>query len=224
ADEDEVDARGVGEPAARRVVGRDHHDLVAAPLHLGQLGERQLAGRPGGVARGLRVVAHESSPSRRTLSIKRVEPTRTAAARTLASPRSSTSTYSGSRPFSEPHAAATGSGLPTAAPSARGSASARSRSSVERRTLRDETASPSASRTVGTTRTSTGTFRSRTRRRITATCCASFWPKYARSGRTMLNSLRQTVATPRKWPGRALPSRLADRFLTSTHVSKPYGY
>src|SRR6185312_9794534 len=194
ADEDEVDARGVGEPPARRVVGRDHHDLVAAPLHLGELGERQLAGSPGGVARGLRVVAHESSPSRRTLSIKRVEPTRTAAARTLASPRSSTSTYSGSRPFKEPRAVATGSGLTTASRNARGSA--RARSAADRWTLRDESASPSASRTVGTTRISTGTFRSRTRFLITATCCASFWPKYARSGRTRLNSFRQTVATP----------------------------
>ena len=39
----------------------------------------------------------------------------------------------------------------------------------------------------------------------------------------MLNSLRQTVATPRKWPGRALPSRLADSFSTSTQVWKPSG-
>ena len=34
----------------------------------------------------------------------------------------------------------------------------------------------------------------------TATCCASFRPNHATCGRTMLKSLRQTVATPRKCP------------------------
>ena len=72
--------------------------------------------------------------------------------------------------------------------------------------MRDDSASPSSSRTVGSTRISRSRFRSRTMRRITAACCASFWPKYARCGRTMLKSFRQTVATPRKWPGRASPS------------------
>ena len=43
ADEDEVDARGIGEPAARVVVGGHHDDLLAASLHLGEVGERQLA-------------------------------------------------------------------------------------------------------------------------------------------------------------------------------------
>ena len=41
-------------------------------------------------------------------------------------------------------------------------------------------------------------------RRITTTCWASFWPKYATSGATMLNSLQTTVQTPSKWPGAAL--------------------
>ena len=90
ADEDQVDAGLVGEPAARRVVGGDHDDLLAAALHLGELRQRQLAGRPGRVARGLG--AHVSSPSRMTLSIRRVAPTRTAAARTVASSRSTIST------------------------------------------------------------------------------------------------------------------------------------
>ncbi len=43
-------------------------------------------------------------------------------------------------------------------------------------------ARPSRSRTVGSTRSSSGKFRSAMRRRITATCWASFCPKYARSG------------------------------------------
>ena len=37
ADEDQVDAGGVGEPRARRVVGGDHDDLLAAAFHLVQL-------------------------------------------------------------------------------------------------------------------------------------------------------------------------------------------
>src|SRR6202008_2336126 len=102
AHQDQVDAGHVCEAAARSVVRGDHHDLVAAPFHLGELRKWQLPGRPGGIALGLRLFAHLSSPSTRTLSIKRVEPTRTAAASTLASPRSSTSTYSGSSPFPEP--------------------------------------------------------------------------------------------------------------------------
>ena len=74
ADEDQVDAGSVGEPPARRVVRGDHHDLLAAALHLHQLRQRQLAGRPRRVAR--RLVAHVSSPSRMTLSMSRVAPTR----------------------------------------------------------------------------------------------------------------------------------------------------
>ena len=38
ADEDEVDACGIGEACARRIVRGQHHDLLAAPLHLLQLG------------------------------------------------------------------------------------------------------------------------------------------------------------------------------------------
>src|SRR3569623_2034024 len=43
-------------------------------------------------------------------------------------------------------------------------------------------------------------------RRITASCCQSFSPNTARSGRTWLNSLATTVATPSKCPGRDAPS------------------
>ncbi len=39
----------------------------------------------------------------------------------------------------------------------------------------------------------------------------------------MLKSFRQTVATPRKCPGRASPSGPPERPSTSTHVSKPSG-
>src|SRR5207244_2676266 len=109
ADEDDVDAGCVGEPPARRVVGGDHHDLLAAALHLRELRQRELPVRPRRVLRRF-LLAHCNSPSRMTLSMRRVGPTRAATART----------------------------------------------------------------------------------------CASFWPKYATSGRTMLNSFRHTVATPRK--------------------------
>jgi hypothetical protein len=38
----------------------------------------------------------------------------------------------------------------------------------------------------------------------TATCCASFWPKKATSGATMLSSFVTTVHTPAKWAGTPL--------------------
>ena len=68
ADEDDVDAGVLGEACAGRVVGGDHDDLVAAALHRGELGERQLSGGWG---------AHAGAPSRTTLSIRRTPPTRT---------------------------------------------------------------------------------------------------------------------------------------------------
>ena len=91
ADEDEVGARLVREPAAGRVVGGDHDDRLPARLHLGQLGDRELPGRRGRGCRPLRANAHGVSPSRATLSMRRVEPTRTAPARTGGS-KSATST------------------------------------------------------------------------------------------------------------------------------------
>ena len=92
---------------------------------------------------------------------------------------------------------------------ARGSSSAVARSAGESRALRDESARPSTSRTVGTTESSTSSARSRIIVRITSTCCASFCPKYTRVGRTIASSLSTTVATPRKWPGSEAP--LEDR-------------
>ena len=74
--------------------------------------------------------------------------------------------------------------------------------------MRDESASPSASRTVGRTRSSISSARSRIRRRMTSTCWASFCPKYAWVGWTIVKSLRTIVATPRKCPGRCTPSRI----------------
>ena len=38
-------------------------------------------------------------------------------------------------------------------------------------------------------------------RRMIASCCQSFSPKMATSGRTWLNNLATTVATPSKCPG-----------------------
>ena len=48
--------------------------------------------------------------------------------------------------------------------------------------LRELIANPSDSRTVGTTRSVIGRFKSIIMRRMIATCCASFWPKNATSG------------------------------------------
>ena len=83
SDEDDLDARVLGEPGAGGVVGGDHDDLLAALLHGEELGQGQLS---------LGRCAHFVSPSRTTLSIKRVFPTRTAAARTFCPSRSATST------------------------------------------------------------------------------------------------------------------------------------
>ena len=59
---------------------------------------------------------------------------------------------------------------------------------------------------------------------MTASCCASFWPKYATSGPTMLKSLVTTVATPWKWPApRTAPSSGSVTPPTLTVVAKPLG-
>ena len=70
-------------------------------------------------------------------------------------------------------------------------------------------ARPSGSRTVGTPATSTGRSRSRTKRRTTASCWASFSPRNSTSGCTMSRSLVTTRATPSKWPGREAPSNVS---------------
>ena len=51
-----------------------------------------------------------------------------------------------------------------------------------------------------------------------------FWPKYAVSGRTWPKSFAQTVVTPRKCPGRALPSQFSAGPATTTVVNSPGGY
>src|SRR5262249_42934972 len=168
ADEDDVDPRILGEARAGGVVGGDHDDLVAAALHRGELRERQLAGGKGG--------SHYSAPFRTTLSIRRMPPTRTAAARTGGGDGGG-STRAASTPFSRRRAS---TGLPVA--SARDRMVACRRCSGESIAFREERASPSASRTMGTTRTSSSRSRSRTMRRTTSTCCASFCPKYTASG------------------------------------------
>ena len=59
---------------------------------------------------------------------------------------------------------------------------------------------------------------------MTATCCASFWPKNATSGWAMLKSLVTTVATPAKCSGpRDSPSSGPETPPTVTVVAKPGG-
>ncbi len=82
ADENEVCPSLVGELATRRVIRRHHHDRLPPRLHLGELGQRQLSGCRRGRSRLLGSNAHVVSPSRGTLSMRRVEPMRTAPART----------------------------------------------------------------------------------------------------------------------------------------------
>ena len=64
--------------------------------------------------------------------------------------------------------------------------------------FRELIANPSASRIISPARISTGTFKSRTMRRITRNCCASFLPNTAKLGCTILKSFSTTVQTPRK--------------------------
>src|SRR5579872_27175 len=90
--------------------------------------------------------------------------------------------------------------------------------------LRELIAKPSFSRTMGQTTIRTSKSRSRTILRTMAACAASFWPKTARSGCTMLNSLATTVVTPRKWPERERPSSLSLNPSTVTQVEVPGGY
>ena len=86
-------------------------------------------------------------------------------------------------------------------------------------------ASPSGSRSVGTPATSTGRSRSRTKRRTTASCCASFSPRNSTSGCTTPSSLVTMTATPSKWLGREAPSKLSvSAPPTWTLVAKPSGY
>ena len=88
-----------------------------------------------------------------------------------------------------------------------GSTGARVRSLSKRYRLRDDSARPSASRTVGTPITRTGRCRSAAMRVTTCNCCQSFSPKKPNSAPTWPNSLATTVATPRKCPGRDAPSQ-----------------
>ena len=69
--------------------------------------------------------------------------------------------------------------------------------------MREESARPSGSRTVGRTSILDGMSRSRTIRLTTATCWASFWPKYAASGRDDVQQLADDGADAREVPGAA---------------------
>ena len=62
ANEHDVHAGLVGQPAARGVVGGDHHDPLAALLHLSQLGQGQLARGGRGWCGLTRPGAHEPPP------------------------------------------------------------------------------------------------------------------------------------------------------------------
>ena len=125
--------------------------------------------------------------------------------------------------------ASTGSVVPAAIASrtavrARKSRGASARSVALRCWLRELSARPSDSRTVGTPVIVTGTFRSATIRRTIASCCASFSPKYATSGCTISSSFNTTVATPSKWPGRNAPHRCPAMRPTRTVQSGGCGY
>ena len=99
ADEHELDARLVRQPRGRRVVGGDHRRSGRrGASSRASSGSAQLPGR-GRRRAGVRGRVLIGSPSSRTLSIRRVEPTRAATA-SVGPSRSATATYSGSIPAS----------------------------------------------------------------------------------------------------------------------------
>ena len=145
AHEDEVGAGLVGEAAGRRVVRRDHDDRLAPRLHAGELGDGELAGGGRAGCGGARACAHDSSSSG-TLSIRRVVPTRTAAASVGGSNGASGDVVDLEAGCVEDRPRRV---VGVTAWRARGAARALARAPpAERRTLRDESASPSVSRTV----------------------------------------------------------------------------
>jgi hypothetical protein len=81
-------------------------------------------------------------------------------------------------------------------------------------------ASPSGSRTIGQATISTGKFRSRTMRRITASCAASFCPKYAASGSINMKQLGDDRGHTAKMPGRERPSSFSLSPSTTTQVTR----
>ena len=225
------------------VVRREHHDRHAARSRRRQRGKRAGAGSPTCARRALmrscdaRVDEHvvdqpdaadrrrdrderlardgrppaRASPPRRPRSTPGRSPLRRGSASPASSARAASSLALRDRSPRRHGAHAT-------------SAGARRRASASSSTLRLDIASPSGSRTVGQTSMRTGKSRSRTMRRMSSACCASFCPKNASSGCTMFSSLVTTVATPRKCPApRMAPSRGAREPATSTVVAKPGG-
>lgn len=87
---------------------------------------------------------------------------------------------------------------PAAACIATNSAGALARASADKRALREDMASPSASRIVSQPTTVTARFRSATMRLTTCNCCQSFCPKYPRSAWVTPNNFATTVDTPSK--------------------------
>ena len=152
ADEDHLDARLVGDASGGSVVGGDHHDPVADAVFIwASSGSGSLPGA-GVEAAGVRGRVLMTLLSDRTLSIRRVRPTRAATASVgpveVGDRRRSRARARRRRAPSRAWA-----GSPVAR--ARGIASACSRSAAVRAALREESARPSSSRTVSTTLIST---------------------------------------------------------------------
>ena len=72
---------------------------------------------------------------------------------------------------------------------------------------------------IGAPTISAGMFRSVVSRRMIASCCQSFSPKMATSGKAISSNVVTTVATPSKGPGRDAPSIGRSRPETLTLVA-----
>ena len=211
ADEDDVDAGILGEACAGRVVGGDHDDLVAAALHRGELGKRQLSCRWG---------AHLEAPSvRTTLSIRRTPPTRIGGGEDGWVEGRDLDVVDVEAVQQAPRLGGVAGGERARQPGC------------------EERAARARAERFGT-RARGRPRRARCRRRGARAPGRGPGPSGARprpaarpsarsrraSGRTMLKSLQQTVATARKCPGRNSPSSVEPSSVTSIQVWKPSGY
>ena len=134
-----------------------------------------------------------------------------------------TATYSTSRPAASRIARAAAR---SRVASARGSARARARSSADRPDVarREREAVRRRARSGRLTSSSSRCEVARSSGGAPRPAARPSGRRRRASGRTIVKSLRQTVATPRKWPGRCSSSSIAPRSATSTHVWYPGGY
>ncbi len=190
ADQHEVDAGALGDTPGRVVVGGDHHERAAVALGLPsscrgslRVGVRSRTAGWSCVLQGHGCRSGASCRRRRRRAGLRDGTGRTGRGRRAAAARGSRARRRGAERAASHRrvgvALAAGVELPGGRQRRRAATSrARARPRTRKR-LRDESARPSASRTVGTPTTSTPSARSRATPRTITSCWKSFSPKNA---------------------------------------------